>query len=47
MMVLRKSPDCQIDISEATEKEIINEYKFIVSLKSKLIRVKYQKSVGK
>jgi len=33
MMVLRKSPDCQIDISEATEKEIINEYKFIVSLK--------------
>ena len=33
MMVLRKSPDCQIDISEVTEKEIINEYKFIVSLK--------------
>lgn len=33
MKTLRQSPDCQIDISEATKEEIIMEYKFIMSLK--------------
>lgn len=36
MKVLRQSPDCQIDISEASHKEIINEYKFIMSLKKQV-----------